>query len=70
MELSKNIKIKYEITNTENGEKTWITLTVEQIEGSVPNFYKQIQKSCKLDQKVTEITKREIVEEKNWIIKK
>lgn len=40
MELSKNIKIKYEITNTENGEKTWITLTVEQIEGSVPNFYK------------------------------
>lgn len=63
MELKKDTKIKYEITNTENGEKTWITLTMEQIEGSVPNFYKQVQKACRLKPDITEITKREIVEE-------
>lgn len=63
MELKKDTKIKYEITNTENGEKSWITLTMEQVEGSVPNFYKQVQKACGLNSKITEITKREIVEE-------
>lgn len=63
MELKKDTKIKYEITNKENGEKTWITLTMEQVEGSIPNFYKQVQKTCGLKPDITEITKREIVEE-------
>ena len=63
MELKKDTKIKYEITNKENGEKSWITLTMEQVEGSVPNFYKQVQKACGLKTDTTEITKREIVEE-------
>lgn len=63
MELKKDTKIKYEITNTENGKKSWIMLTMEQIEGSVPNFYKQVQKACGLKPEVTEVTKREIVEE-------
>lgn len=65
MQIDKNTKIKYEITNKENGEKSWITLTIEQIEGSVPNFYKQMQRALKLNPEIAEITKREIVEESN-----
>lgn len=62
MEINKDTKIKYEITNTETKEKSWITLTMEQIEDSVPNFYKQIQKACGIKTEVTQITKREILE--------
>lgn len=65
MQIDKNTKIKYEITNKENGEKSWITLTIEQIEGSVPNFYKQMQRALKWNPEIAEITKREIVEESN-----
>lgn len=62
MQINKDTKIRYEITNIETKEKSYITLTMEQVEGSVPNFYKQVQKACGLKSEVTEITKREIIE--------
>ena len=64
MEINKDTKIKYEILDKRSKEKSFITVSMEQIEGSVPNFYEQIQKTCNLNPETTEIIKREIVEEK------
>ena len=65
MELNGNTKIEY-LFRKNDGEEMKFILTVEQIEGSEPNFYKQVGKMLKEDGenlKDWEIVGRRIVEE-------
>lgn len=65
MELKENTKIKY-VFRKNDGEEMTVTLTLVQIEGSVPNFYEQMKKILEDDGERLEdweIVSREIVEE-------
>ena len=46
MEINEKTKIQY-IFENEDTEEMIITLTMEQIEGSTPNFYKQFKQLFK-----------------------
>lgn len=59
-ELKEGTEIKYTIEN-EFKVISYITLTIEQIEGSVPNLYEQLQDV--LGSKQIKILKREIIKE-------
>ena len=48
MELKENTKIKY-LFRKKDGEEMRFTLTIEQVEGSKPNFYEQVKKMMKED---------------------
>ena len=61
MKIINETKIKYTFVNKQN-EKSYMTFNIEQIEGSVPNFYEQIQDILGKDVKIIE---REILEEKS-----
>ena len=61
MKIKNETKIKYTFVNKQN-EKSYMTFNIEQIEGSVPNFYEQIQDILGKDVKIIE---REILEEKS-----
>ena len=65
MELNENTKIKY-VFRKNDGEEMSFILTLEQIEGSEPNFYKQVKKMLEEDGEKFEdwvIVSRRIVEE-------
>lgn len=70
MEITEKTKIKYTIQN-KDGDNFYIILSMEQIEGSVPHFYKQIRKAFEFDSdEEIKIVKREIVKENRWRWKK
>ena len=48
MEIKKNTKIEY-LFRKNDGEEMKFTLTIEKLEGSEPNFYKQVKKMMKED---------------------
>ena len=48
MEINENTKIEY-LFRKNDGEEMRFTLTIEQIEGSKPNFYEQVKKMMKED---------------------
>ena len=48
MEINENTKIEY-LFRKNDGEEMSFILTLEQIEGSEPNFYKQVKKMLKED---------------------
>ena len=65
MELNENTKIEY-LFRKNDGEEMRFTLTIEQIEGSKPNFYEQVKKMMNEDGENWEdwkIVGRRIVEE-------
>lgn len=65
MELKENTRIKY-LFRKNDGEEMKITITMLQLEGSQPNFYRQSKQILKDDGenwKDWEIVSREIVEE-------
>lgn len=64
MEINENTKIEY-LFRKNDGEEMKFILTIEQLEGSEPNFYKQVKKMLKEDGenlKDWEIVGRRIVE--------
>ena len=64
MKINENTKIKY-VFRKNDGEEMSFILTLEQIEGSEPNFYKQVKKMLEEDGEKFEdweIVSREIVE--------
>lgn len=66
MKINGNTKIEY-LFRKNDGEEMKFMLTVEQIEGSKPNFYEQVKKMLKeVDEKWEdwEIVGRRIVEVK------
>ena len=60
MEVNEKTKIKYIVEN-EHKEQIEIIFTLEQIEGSTPNFYKQLKNN--LEDENCKIIKREIIKE-------
>ncbi len=60
MEVNEKTKIKYTVEN-EHKEQIEIIFTLEQIEGSTPNFYKQLKNN--LVDENCKIIKREIIKE-------
>lgn len=61
MEIKENSKIRYTI-KIEPDEIYTLDLTIEQIEGSVPNFVEQVHKALDLNKnEKIEILKREIL---------
>lgn len=63
MIISKETMIKYTFKSEKLDDEFSIKLSLEQVEGSVPNFYEQIQDVCKIKHEDYEIVKREIIEE-------
>lgn len=58
MELEKETKIEYQILNTKTQEISYITLSVEQIEGSVPSLYEHLEQVLEIPSGKMKILKR------------
>lgn len=57
-----NINIKYTVKDIDKDELSYITLSIQQIEGSIPSFYKQLKSALGIRGPI-EIVNRRIVNE-------
>lgn len=68
MSLDENTLIEYTVED-KNGERVIATFTLQQVEGSVPNFYEAFKKSLEdledFDLENSEIVSRRIVSDSN-----
>lgn len=62
MIINKDTIIRYTLKSEKLDDEFYFELTLEQVEGSIGGFYKQLQKTCRIKHEDYEIVKREIIE--------